>query len=274
MKIGVRAHDYGRLGIETMAERLQAAGYACTQLAMPKAFQEIDNYMEVDLRTIERIRSAFESRKIEIAVLGCYVDLGNPDRDIRENAVRLFKKCLEINKELGASVVGTETACTWLQGAERDLWYPYMLDSVKRIVEEAVRLDVKVALEPVCGHPLYDIDKVQQVLAALQEEPHLRLIFDASNVFGSIGQKAQDIYWKEWLDGVGKNIEVMHLKNLARNEQGQYQWAMLRDGEMDYTSIAAWINKHKPDMYLLREEMDPEGADEDIRFIKETFHII
>ena len=37
MKIGVRAHDYGRMEIEKLAEVLRAQGYDGAQLAMPKA---------------------------------------------------------------------------------------------------------------------------------------------------------------------------------------------------------------------------------------------
>lgn len=271
MKIGVRAHDYGRLGIEVMAETLQTAGYACTQLAMPKAFREIDSYMDVNLQMIERIRRAFEGRKIEIAVLGCYVDLGNPDKEIRENAVKLFKRCLVINKELGAEVVGTETACTWLCGEERNCWYPYMLDSVKRVVEEAVKLDVKVAIEPVWGHPLYDVEKVCQVMDAVQEKEHLRLIFDASNVWGTAESEEQGNYWKEWMEGIGEYVSALHLKNLMFDEKGKQRGCMLGEGVIDYTTIAEWIRKNKSDMYLLREEMNPARAEEDICFMKEKF---
>ena len=36
MKIGVRAHDYGRMEIERLAEVLHNAGYQAAQLALPK----------------------------------------------------------------------------------------------------------------------------------------------------------------------------------------------------------------------------------------------
>lgn len=272
MKIGVRAHDYGRMEIDALAETLYKEGYECIQLAMPKSFPGIESYMDVDLQTIERVRTAFENRKIDIAVLGCYVDLGNPDKEIRENAVKLFKKCLEINKELGAAVVGTETAYACLCGEERDSWHSYMLDSVKRIVDEAVRLDVNMALEPVSWHPLYDLEQVLRVKEAMQGEKHMRFIFDASNVFGSIGEKEQASYWKAWMEGIGKDITAMHIKDFVYDANGQQQATMLGEGIMDYTVIAKWLRENKPEMYLLREEMNPAKAEADIRFMKETFH--
>ena len=44
MKIGVRAHDYGKMEIERLAAVLHDEGYQAAQLALPKAFSGIDTY--------------------------------------------------------------------------------------------------------------------------------------------------------------------------------------------------------------------------------------
>ena len=80
MKIGVRAHDYGKHSIEGLASLLREEGYDGAQLALPKVFEEIDSYEDIRLSHIERIRRAFEKNRVEIPVMGCYMDLGNPDR--------------------------------------------------------------------------------------------------------------------------------------------------------------------------------------------------
>ena len=110
MKIGVRAHDYGKHSIEGLASLLREEGYDGAQLALPKVFEEIDSYEDIRLSHIERIRRAFEKNRVEIPVMGCYMDLGNPDRSVREYAVETLKNCLLYAKEMGAGVVGTETA--------------------------------------------------------------------------------------------------------------------------------------------------------------------
>ena len=58
------------------------------------------------------------------------MDLGNPDDEVRKNAVDTFKKCLKFNQILGASIVGTETAYPRLSLEEKQIWHPYMMDSV------------------------------------------------------------------------------------------------------------------------------------------------
>lgn len=124
MKIGVRAHDYGKMKIEELAQTLHERGYNCAQLALPKAFAEIDSYDDITLAHLDKIRTEFEKHEIEIPVFGCYMDLGNPDDMVREKAVETFKKCLAYNKELGATVVGTETAYPHLSKEEKKIWYP------------------------------------------------------------------------------------------------------------------------------------------------------
>ena len=41
MKIGVRAHDHGRMEIEELAKLLKAEGYQAAQLVLPKVFTGI-----------------------------------------------------------------------------------------------------------------------------------------------------------------------------------------------------------------------------------------
>ena len=74
MKIGVRAHDYGKHSIEGLASLLREEGYDGAQLALPKVFEEIDSYEDIRLSHIERIRRAFEKNRVEIPVMGCYMD--------------------------------------------------------------------------------------------------------------------------------------------------------------------------------------------------------
>lgn len=268
MKIGVRAHDYGKKTIEGMAQLLHERGYECAQLALPKAFVEIDSYDDITLKHLDKIRTEFEKNKIEIPVFGCYMDLGNPDDQIREKAVETFKKCLAYNKELGAKVVGTETAYPHLSVEEKKIWYPHMIDSIKRIVDEAARLDVQAAIEPVYWHPLENLAAVSDVAGQIQDEKHLRMIFDASNLLEFPDSTDQYAYWSEWLNETGKYIEAMHIKDFKLDEQGQYCPTLLGEGVIQYQAVSKWLHQNRPDMYLLREEMNPQTDQKDIAYLK------
>lgn len=268
MKIGVRAHDYGKLEIRQLAQVLHENGYECVQLALPKAFCGIDRYEDITLAHLEEIHKAFEEYKIEIPVFGCYMDLGNPDENIRNYAIETLKKCLVYSKEVGAKMVGTETAYPRLDTDEKKRWKPYMLDSIQKIMEEAQVLDVKLAIEPVYWHPLQDIETVMEVMEAVDDEQHLRMIFDASNLLEFPDTTNQAVYWTEWLHETGKYIDAMHIKDFYHDKNGNYCPTPLGQGVIEYQVISKWLRENKPDMYLLREEMNPEIAAADIAFMK------
>lgn len=267
MKIGVRAHDYGKMEIENLALKLKEEGYQAAQLALPKAFSGIDSYDDITPKHLERIRRAFEDAKIEIPVFGCYMDLGNPDEEIRRKAVDTFKKCLSYAKEAGAKMVGTETAYPRLGAEEKKLWYPHMMDSILRIAEEAQRVGAVFAVEPVYWHPLENIEATLDVIRTVDDTEHMRLIFDASNLL-SDPSVDQDAYWNGWLDAVGGYIEAMHIKDFTLDADGSYCPALLGEGVIDYSAISRWLHEKRPDMYLLREEMVPAHAQKDIEFLK------
>ncbi len=268
MKIGVRAHDYGKMKAEQLARTLHDCGYECAQLALPRSIVGIEDYADITYRKVAEIREAFENNQIEIAVFSCYMDLSNPKEEVRRYALDTLKKCLAYGKEAGAHVVGTETSYSLLDAEGKKHCYPYMMDAIKEAVEEAARLDMRLAIEPVHWHPLDSLEVVQDVLEKVNEEKYLRLIFDASNVLKQSDADDQEAYWTVWLEGIGKYIEAMHIKDFVFDENGKTIPTPLGQGILRYEAISRWLRANKPEMYLLREEMNPAIAEAEIAFMK------
>lgn len=268
MKIGVRAHDFGRREIGEMAGLLHDEEYEAAQLALPKAFMGIESYDDITPEKLEQIRTSFEKQNIDIAVFGCYMDLGNPDENVRRYAVDTLKKSMTWAKELGAHVVGTETAYPRLNWELRQQWKQFMMDSILRVMEEAVRVDMPLAIEPVWWHPLEDLETTMEVLEKVGDAAHLRMIFDASNLLKHPETTDQDACWTRWLDAVGDVIDVMHIKDFSLDRRKIYQPEALGAGVMDYTAISRWLEKQEREIYLLREEMNLLFAKEDIAFMR------
>ncbi|MCC8127123.1 MAG: sugar phosphate isomerase/epimerase [Clostridiales bacterium] len=268
MKIGVRAHDYGKRSIREMAELLHDEGYRAAQVVLPKAFIEIDRYEDVTSAHLEKIRREFAKNDITIAVLGCYMDLGNPDPDVRKAGIATFRQCLAYGKELGAGVVGTETAYPHLEPEDRKRWKPYMIDSIQRIMEEAQRVDMQVGLEPVYWHPLTDLDTLMEVIRMINDPKHLRIIFDAGNLLEFPDQTDQGSLWTQWLDTIGEMIDILHIKDFTLGRHGVYQPEPLGRGVMDYTVISQWLQMQEREIPLIREEMNLLFAKDDIAFMR------
>ncbi len=186
MKIGVRGHDYGRHSAAEYARLLRAEGYDTVQLAVPKAIEGVNGFDEITPKLLDEIREEFLAQKVEIGVFSCYVDLSNPDREVRTRAVETFCRGLGFAKAAGAKMTGTETSYEKLGRMEKCRRFPYMLESVKRIAEEAERVGMTIGLEPVAFHPLEDVETAMEVLGEVGSDK-LRLIFDAANLAKAAG---------------------------------------------------------------------------------------
>ena len=72
IRIGCRAHDYGKHTPVQLAHILHTAGYTGAQLAMPRAIEGIEDFASVTDAQLSAIFQAFDAEDIEITVLSCY----------------------------------------------------------------------------------------------------------------------------------------------------------------------------------------------------------
>ena len=111
LTLGARAHDFGKLPADQLAEKIAAKGLTSVQLALAKAIDGINSDtggLSPGLAT--HVRDAFQRHGVRIAVLGCYVNLVHPDLAERRQLLTRFKEHLRFARDFGCSVVATETA--------------------------------------------------------------------------------------------------------------------------------------------------------------------
>ncbi len=267
MKLGCRAHDYGAHSAARLAAILHDRGYNACQLAMPKALAGVKDYRSVTPQQAAAIGADFAAAGVEISVLGCYMDLSSPDGEVRRQAVANVSHCLFVQKTMGAKLVGSESSYDHLDAEEKAARLPLLTDSVLRIVEAAARYDGVFAIEPVFWHPLDSVERVQALLDAAGDETHFKLIYDPANVLRRRDQGRQAALWQEWLTAFGGRIEAMHIKDFVL-DGGSYCPRPLGSGVMDYTPIRAWLRAERPDMPLLREEVQLGCDAADLAFLR------
>lgn len=268
MKIGVRAHDFGRRPPRELAGILRQGGYNAAQVALPKAIEGIDDYEHITLAQLEQTRAAFEDAGVEITVLGCYMDLSDPDDTARAAALENVRRNLGYAVELGAKAVGSETSYLHLSAEEKLARAPLMTDSVCRIVEWAEQAGADFAIEPVEWHPLDRVGRLQALIAAAGHSERLRVIFDAANVLTPPQLASQAAVWQAWLGEFGPRVMALHIKDFVWDAAGAYQPKPLGAGVMDYTAITAWLKAQPREIPLLREETIHACAAEDLAFLR------
>ncbi|MCM1134601.1 MAG: sugar phosphate isomerase/epimerase [Clostridium sp.] len=266
MKIGVRGHDYGRHGVAEYARLLHDEGYDTVQLAVPKAITGINGFDDITPSLLEEIREEFTKQKVEIGVFSCYVDLSNPDDEVRARAVDTFCKSLGYAKAAGAKMVGTETSYEKLGRTEKSRRFPFMMDSIKRIAEEAERVGEEIGLEPVVFYPLEDMETAAEVLEEIGSGK-LRIIFDPANLLQRPEEVRQEAYWKRCLALGGDRIAALHVKDFTVDEKGERKACALGDGVMELAPLWEWV-KGREDVAVIRDELDLAFARRDIEYLQ------
>lgn len=270
MKIGVRAHDFGRREPETLSQAIKEAGFDAVQLALTKAIDGIGGFREVTSAHLSAVGESFRKNGVEISVLGCYIEPALPDREARLEQVASFLLGLEHAKALDVAVVATET--THFDPApanqpRREAAYQNLKDSVLRMVEKAEKLDVQIAVETVAEHTLHSAAMTRRLLDEVDSEK-LRVILDPVNLLLPGDEARQEAVYRDFLEQVGGEIAALHMKDVVF-EGGEKIWRRMGAGIVEYGHLLSWLRENKPDLSLLREHVKMDSYAADIAVMRE-----
>jgi sugar phosphate isomerase/epimerase len=276
IQIGLRAHDYGRLAPEILADTLAAFNPDSVQLALAKAFPDAPPPGGLSPGYARRIRRVFEARRIAIAVLGCYINPVHPDPDEREGMLRRFEEHLRYARDFGCSLVGTETGspnpdCSWHPDTEKPETFDLLCASLERLLKTAEKCGSIVAVEAVADqHTISSVEKMQQLLSRL-DSPALKVIYDPVNLIPQAGLgESQEAFFRRAFDAFGDHIAALHLKDF-RFEGGRKRGDLpAGTGILEWDTLLGLVARKKPGVDLLLENSVPAAARGTIAFLKET----
>jgi len=272
--IGVRAHDFGRMEPEALAMTLSKAGFTTSQLALTKAITGVESLADVDSSLLKRIKEAFNKHSVEIGVLGCYMEIGLPDKEARLSEVDKFLTGLSYANAIGAKLTGTETTnfkTSSMEGTlSREQTYQNLKDSVLRMTERAEELGVDIGIEPVADHTLNSAELTKRLIDEVNSK-RLHLIFDPVNMIltQSDIERQEEIY-QEFTDMLGDNILALHVKDIVMENDIKI-WSAIGKGDIRYTKIADWLHLTGRSIPILREEIKPDSAALDRQAMMEFF---
>jgi len=268
MKLGVRAHDLGRMEPFVLAKKLKDVGFETCQLALPKAINAVETIYDVSDRVLAQVKEAFLENQVDIGVLGCYMEIGLSYKEARLEEVEKFKRGITHAKELSAGIIGTETSnCTALSDKERESAYQNLKDSVLRMVDFAEQQGVTIGIEPVAWHTLNSTELTRRLLDEVGSK-RLKLIFDPVNLIRTKDDiENQEVIFDEFLKILGENIAALHVKDIVF-EDGNIIWKNIGKGDIVYGKIFDWLKKNNNDIPVLREELKEQSAEIDINEMK------
>lgn len=276
MNLGIRGHDIEKNGLEELVEEIEKKGLTSVQLALSKSL----DYVNTDLGSLSPglahyVGSTFQKHGIQIAVLGCYINMIHPDKVERRKGLERFKEHIRYARDFGCSIVGTETG-----NVNAEIFYttenfkeePFqeVVESVRELVEEAEKFGVIVGIEAGVNHPIYS-SKVMRRLLDCVNSNNLQVIFDPVNLLTIDNYKKQDEVFEEAFNLFGDRMVILHAKDFSVENQ-MLKPAAVGKGLLNYDLVMKLIKEKKPFINILMEDTQEPFIDESIVFLREKYN--
>lgn len=259
LNITVRGHDLsGVASVKDLAEHTKKQGVHNLQLALGMSFPDMPSgAANLNPGMGAAIKRELANEDVQVGILSCYINMIHPDLEIREQLLQKFESYLRHARYFGASMVASETGCVlpeiqYTEDNFSDEAFADMVGVIRRLVKAGEEAGMLVGIEPGLNHPLYSLERVEQLLAAVQSD-HLGIILDPSNLITNEDYQHQVAMVERAYESFGDKIVAVHLKDF-KVEDDQIIPVNLGEGLIDYAAIARIIAKHKPLSYVVLEE--------------------
>jgi len=264
MQIGIRLHDTTALPLEERLAIIKKQGFTCAQVALSKVYGDFPlSPGALTPGLAMYLRRLFQSYEIDIAVLGCYLNLANPDPIQMESILNTYLAHIRFASVLGCGVVGTETGAPNIHYVFEPACHTkealqILVHNLNRIVTYAEKMGVMIAIEPVRNHIVYNPQIARQVLDEIKS-PNLQIIFDPVNLLGMDNFVMQTQIIDEAIDLLGDDIAVIHMKDFIIQNEKMVSVAA-GTGNLNYQPIINFIKTKKPMIHCTLENTKPETA--------------
>lgn len=275
MQLGIRLHDTTDLPFEERIAQVHELGFQCGHLALAKVISEFpttDEAMTPGLAMY--VKNVFARNHVDIAVLGCYLNLANPNREQLAQTVHRYMAHIRFASLLGCGVVGTETGAPneeykFTPECRTEEALQLFIKNVRPVVEYAEKMGVIFAIEPVYTHIVSNPKRARRVLDEINS-PNLQIIFDPVNLLHIENYQNRQEIIEEAIDLLGPDIAMVHLKDFVVEENG-LKSVGCGLGEMDYTAVLEFMKKRKPFIHATLEDTRPENNQQVKNFILQKY---
>ncbi len=264
IQLGIRFHDTKELPFEERLREIKGQGFDCIHIALSKVPGFTASPEALTPGYAMYLRNAVRKADLDVAVLGCYLNLANPNEKSLAQIKEKYYAHLRFASILGCGMVGTETgapnetytydreACHSKEALET------FITNLTPVVKCAEKFGVVFAIEPVYRHIVYDAKRAREVLDRIGS-PNLQIIFDPVNLLWTDNYEQRTEVIDEAIDILGKDIAMIHLKDCIL-EKDSVKSVGCGFGDMDYTNILRFAMEKKPFIHATLENTTPDTA--------------
>ena len=277
MQVGIRLHDVAQGTIEQRAHTAGEQGFSCAHIALSKLCDYKMTLPELTPGWAMYLKKVFAKEDVDIAVLGCYLNLATPDKEALHRNQEIYKAHLRFASILGCGVVGTETGAPnkeykYEEACHTEEALQTFITNLRPVVRCAENVGVIFALEPVYKHIMWNPKQTRKVLDAI-DSPNLRIIFDPVNLLDISNYERRDEIFDEAMETFGDEIAMIHLKDFTV-EEGKLNACAAGSGMMNYDAILKYAKQHKPYVHATLENTTPENAVQAREFIEKRYETV
>lgn len=278
IKIGIRAHDMGKYSLidfPKLLNTIKTLDGQCIQLALGKSFIDFNISKEnLNSELSQYLKNNLKNKDINLSVLGCYINMGNPDDNIRHQEIEKFKYHLDFSKNFPGCIVGTETGClttdyTYTPLNDTQEAFDIFLDTLKKIVKHAEKTQTLVAIEGVSKDIISTPEKMNLALKTIVSN-HLKVIFDPVNFLNITNFHNQKEIIEKSFELFADKIAIIHLKDF-KVENNIFKIVPIGQGNFDIDTLMKCIKKYNLKIDILLENSNIESAKKCIHFVKNSY---
>ncbi len=267
MNIGIRLHDTAPGSLKERLAFARAQGFSCAHVALSKVLEDFSMADAPEKLTEEyalRVRQDFDESGLECAVLGCYLNLADPNPERRARTQEIYKAHLRFAAKIGARVVGTETYANpesrFAEPApQSEEAFRLFMDSLKPVVRCAEETGAELAVEPVWYHIVSTPERAARMLEELPSD-RLRIILDAVNLIApEKADQAEEII-RRAISLLGDRVRILHMKDYVITPEGKMDACACGLGSMRYEQLLSFAAERNLPMTL--ENTVPDNAEQ------------
>ena len=266
LQIGIRLHDVNThcapemQSLEARAKTAREQGFCCVHLAPQKIIKGVAFEGAAFTEGMGHyFRRVFAENKLDVAVLGCYMNLATPDQEKLEIFKQRYYGSIRVAAAAGIGMVGTETGAPNTEykfdgNTHSEEALQIFIRNLADVVSCAEKYGVTLAIEPVWKHIVYDEKRALQVIRSIQS-PNLRIILDPVNLLAPENADQRERVIGNAMDALCDHIAMVHIKDFIRGEKDLVSVAA-GTGEMDYRAILRFLKAKKPYIQATLENTD------------------
>ncbi|WP_066195778.1 sugar phosphate isomerase/epimerase family protein [Gracilibacillus timonensis] len=275
LPLGIRAHDLAYDQLDQIAKAVSVKGFHAVQLALAKSIKNVSTVTgSLSPGYAKHIKHVFNQHEVNIAILGCYINMIHPDEKQRDKLLDRFKEHLRLARDFGCSIVASETGNVhekmgYTEGNFTEEAFQQVVESVRILTDEAGKWGVTVGIEGGVNHPIHTPAKMKRLLDEI-DSSQLQVIFDPANYMTPDNCHDQEGVFQESFALFGDRIVAVHAKDFII-EDHKVKMVPVGQGKLRYDLLFAWIKKNKPFMEVCMENTKEPYIDEGRRYLERMY---